>query len=54
MNEKVLFILEKLKGEAEHYQQFKNDNRAGGEYLEGKGAGIKYAVEEIEKVLNKS
>lgn len=53
MNEKIISILEKLKGEAERYQQFKDDSRAGSEYLSGKGAGIEYAVKEIEKALNK-
>lgn len=39
MNEKVLSVLEKLKAEAKYYKQFKDDNRAGSEYLTGKGAG---------------
>lgn len=53
MSEKVLSILEKLKEEAEYYQQFKDDSRAGSEYLEGKGAGIEYAIGEIEKALSR-
>lgn len=52
MNEKILSILEKLKAEAEYYKQFKNDNRAGSEYLTGKGAGIEQAIKEVEETLN--
>lgn len=53
MNEKVLSVLEKLKAEAKYYKQFKDDNRAGSEYLTGKGAGgIEQAIKEIEEILN--